>query len=607
MPDTIPTMDFLDDDPVDEPEQLASTESSSTSENELRILRTALFGKDYEELTEFKERLKDHHKYSESVAKVISEALSLRIAQDNTVANALAPTIQSALKTSIVENPQPVADALYPVMGPAIRKSISEALSQMMETFNQLLEQSFTLKSLLWRFEAWRTGRSFSEVVLLKSLVFQVEQVFLISRKDNTLLQQAALERVVTQDDEIQSETLSKIQDFIHSSLGKEGDTAELNTLKLKHLTIFFEYSSDMILAAVVRGAPPENIRRLLTTTLEFIQIKYASVLIEADADQHVFDGTQPLLQRCLKSQMQEKKSSHLPLYIVSLLLAIGLGYWAYNHHQNTLATEQAKSAAEMQAKAIASKQEKQWNTWLDRLRAEPGIAVINNSLENKQINLLVDPLAQSPEKLLHDLNADKAIVVNTQPYLSADDAIILSRTKQLLNPPKQVSLVVKKSRLLVSGKAPLEWADDLKSHWRQVVGLSQIDVRNLKTFDPNLPRLNAVKSKIESIQIPFDNNSILLSELANRRVEEVGLLLDKLIPLANKSNKSVQISVAGYSDKTGTEIINNKLSAQRMQIVKQKLIASGVSESLFAPTNSKTLRKLDERSVRFTVLLRSL
>jgi len=150
-----------------------NTSMTTPSPSDLATLRSLLLGKDYPELIALKEQLQDHNKYSQSIANVISEALAIRNEQDNSIANALAPTIQSALKQSIVENPKPVADALYPVMGPAIRKSISEALSQMMETFNQLLEQSFTVKSLMWRFEAWKTGRSFSEVVLLKHSRFR--------------------------------------------------------------------------------------------------------------------------------------------------------------------------------------------------------------------------------------------------------------------------------------------------------------------------------------------------------------------------------------------------------------------------------------------------
>ena len=59
----------------------------------------------------------------------------------------------------------------------------------MLENFNQLLEQSLSPKSLRWRFDAWRTGRSYSELVLLNTLEYEVEQVFLIHQETSLLIQ----------------------------------------------------------------------------------------------------------------------------------------------------------------------------------------------------------------------------------------------------------------------------------------------------------------------------------------------------------------------------------------------------------------------------------
>ena len=54
------------------------------------------------------------------------------------------------------------------------------------ESLNQTLEHTFSWRGLKWRFEALRTGKSFAEVVMLRSLVYRVEQLFLIHRKTNS-------------------------------------------------------------------------------------------------------------------------------------------------------------------------------------------------------------------------------------------------------------------------------------------------------------------------------------------------------------------------------------------------------------------------------------
>jgi hypothetical protein len=98
---------------------------NKATNNDLEKLRAILLGKDYDELIAFKENAQNHYKYSQSIAKVVSEALAIRSMQDDSVAETLAPTIQKALTRSIEKDPKPLADALYPVMGPAIRKSIN--------------------------------------------------------------------------------------------------------------------------------------------------------------------------------------------------------------------------------------------------------------------------------------------------------------------------------------------------------------------------------------------------------------------------------------------------------------------------------------------------
>ena len=85
-------------------------------------------------------------------------------------------------------------------MGPAIRKAIAEALRGLVQSLNQALEHSLSWRGIKWRIEALRTGRTFAEVVLSKTLVYRVEQVFLIHRESGLLLVQAVAPEVEAQD-----------------------------------------------------------------------------------------------------------------------------------------------------------------------------------------------------------------------------------------------------------------------------------------------------------------------------------------------------------------------------------------------------------------------
>jgi hypothetical protein len=78
--------------------------------------------------------------------------------------------------------PDRVSEALYPILGPAIRKAITNALATTVERINQTLESSLSWKGIQLRWEAYRTGVSFGELVMRSSLEYRVEQVFLIHR-----------------------------------------------------------------------------------------------------------------------------------------------------------------------------------------------------------------------------------------------------------------------------------------------------------------------------------------------------------------------------------------------------------------------------------------
>src|SRR6266571_4432102 len=71
-----------------------------------------------------------------------------------------------ALGSSVRRNPNTLIDILHPLIGPAIGKSIDATF----QSFNESLKHSLTWRGLKWRWEAWRTGTTFAEVVLRHTL-----------------------------------------------------------------------------------------------------------------------------------------------------------------------------------------------------------------------------------------------------------------------------------------------------------------------------------------------------------------------------------------------------------------------------------------------------
>ena len=120
-------------------------------------LRSLIVGPEQRQLRTIQSRLDDPATQARDVSRVLPVAMLLR-KDDPQMTRALAPTVEEAITASVRRNPRPLADALFPIFGPAIRKAIAASLSSMLESLNQTLEHSVSWRALQWRVTALRTG-----------------------------------------------------------------------------------------------------------------------------------------------------------------------------------------------------------------------------------------------------------------------------------------------------------------------------------------------------------------------------------------------------------------------------------------------------------------
>ena len=139
-----------------------------------------------------------------------------------------------------------------------------------------------------------RTGKPYAEIVLLRSLLYRVEQVFLIHRKTGLLLQYAAASTAETKDPEMVSGMLTAIQDFVQDSVsGAEGENLE--TVRMGDIAVVLTYGPDAILAGFVRGVPPAQFEpACFRTRWTSSKAKRRDALHEFDGDTSQFDSCRP-------------------------------------------------------------------------------------------------------------------------------------------------------------------------------------------------------------------------------------------------------------------------------------------------------------------------
>src|SRR5450755_1253984 len=260
----------------------------ASDDQPLAELRAILLGPDRQAWETMRQRLDNPSRRAEDVASVLADAVRLR--SDAKLRRALQPLLEEALHLSVQSNPRMLADALFPIFGKAIRKAIKSELDGMLQSLSRTLEQRFSWRSLQWRWESLRTRKAYAEIVLLRSLLYRVEQVFLIHRKTGLLLLHAAAKTAETKDPEMVSGMLTAIQDFVHDSVsGTEGENLE--TVRMGDIGVVLTYGPDAILSGFVRGVPPANLNRIFQSTLDGIERQKADALHSFKGETSEFDS----------------------------------------------------------------------------------------------------------------------------------------------------------------------------------------------------------------------------------------------------------------------------------------------------------------------------
>jgi len=524
-------------------------------------LRQLILAPEQEAIERLHQRVDDPASRTEDVGSVVAEAIQLRRKQggDEALSVALAPTIETALRESVRKDPATLADALFPVMGPAIRRSILETLRSFLESFNQVLDQSLSLKGLRWRFEALRTGRSFTEVALLHSLVFRVEQVFLIHKKTGLPIGHAVASAVAMQDPSLVSGMLSAIQDFVRDSFHTEQGQG-INRMNVGDLDVWIEEGPYAILACVIRGIAPRELRDRMAEVLENVHQEYSAQLDQFDGDTAWFTKVNSELSRCLEHRYKEdsKAKSFGFVYATAAVLVLLIGGW-------------------LGWRAI---QYSRWSRLVNTLREQPGFVVTSFGREHGKfvVRGMRDPLA-----------ADAALFVNTSDvnpadgefhwggYYALDDGIVEQRAKLILSPPSTAVFAVKSGVLLVSGVASATWVKEMKSRALLVPGIHSVELS--PELNPGRLAFNQAKSQIESAVVKFPTASAALSAAESQALRNVVGNIQSILQAADSLHQSVTLEVLGHTDSTGAERVNLDLSQRRADRVSWELGQLGIPE----------------------------
>jgi OOP family OmpA-OmpF porin len=575
----------------------ASSESIERAEApvpEFSDLRKLLLGEEQARIAELERRLDEIGITPEELAEHLPAAVAARTAQDQQLARSLAPTLQEAFGESVQRNPQQIAHAIFPIMGPAIRKAIAETMAGLVNTLNRAIEHSLSWRGLKWRIEAWRTGAPYAQIVIKHALVYRVEQVFLIHRETGLLLANAAAADLETQDADLISGMLTAIRDFVQDSFGTstEGDGG-LRTFSVGERTVLVEQGPRALLAAVVSGQPPASLLERVQATLETLHLQFGSVLARFDGDTAPFETAQPLLDELLETVLTTDRPStrgrapRIAWAAILIGLALLAGLWI----RSTV----------------------RWNRAVTALAAEPGIVLIEveRGLRTSRLVGLVDPLATDPGRLLNRMSIDTSRVeTQWQSFLSFEPEIVTERARQATNAPSGVAFELMRDTLFATGTAAFDWVQRTRTASALLPGVSHIDVSRV---EPTLPNdLAVLKQEIEDQRILFEIGSAALVSPADDLIAGIATGIREMLTIGGDRGYEVSVELIGRSDTTGTNETNRVLSLQRANVVRASLATLGVPRPLLRatgrgtsdpiPSSDPDTRAAVNRSVSFSI-----
>jgi len=551
--------------------------------DELSELRYLLLGPERRQLAEIQHQIEHLGAVSvEDVAAVLPQAVMTSARTNRQLHEALLPVIEEDIGLSAKRNPRTLADVLFPVMGPAIRKAIREAISGMIDSLNDTLEHSVSPRGVQWRLEAMRSGKSFAEVVFLHTMLYRVEQVFLIHRDTGLLLQHAATpmaERTGKEPDVV-SGMLTAIQDFVRESFVTK-DAESLETLKMGDVTIWIERGPIATVAGIVRGHAPHDLRQIFQEALGEIHREQLDALRSFDGDSSEFTMARPHLEGCLqfqvnpKEQAREAQKKVSPAFVLGAILLALLGVWAVFHFRA----------------------EWRWNGYLDRLAREPGLIITEarSGWTSYQVDGLRDPLAADPAALIKDTNLDPDDVVSRwRPYQSLDSRFVLQRAQRLLAPPATVSLkMTADGTLAASGVAARSWIDHARTVAPALSGVSAYD--DEQVVDAEWQEVIKLRDQAQTINVQFPEGGDRPQAAMNAQIDALAATLRRLVDLAASTRRHLSLEIIGHTDGSGAEALNRQLSvrrAERLRAALQARLPAGVPMTVRGVSSAEPLRR---------------
>ncbi len=523
--------------------------------DEIQRLRELLAVADADSQAQIKQRVDALEQGFAELPAALPEALQQADQRGPQLAAALETPLHRSIEHLARKRRDLLAHALYPVLGPAIRKAVTEALRQLVENLNRLLESTFTVRGMRWRLESWRSGVPYAQVALRHLLRYSVEHLFLVQNGSGLLLARAQQTELVGRDTDAVAAMLTAIRDFSRDS-GLAPEDSELHEVSLGEHLLRLYPGPEAYLTAAISGAPGSEIDASLAELLEQIHVAAESSLVAGEANSLLDSKLKAWLEQSGQAQaLREEAAPARPWFglmalvalIGMLLLYTGEGLWTQHQAAGLAAVFDAEPGFEVRVERAG------WRSL--RLRG------------------LRDPLARTATEVAAEHAWSGPLQLNLKPYLALDDVLQRRRLIEGLDPPSTVQLELRDGRLSLLGQASAAWIEQSRSRLASWPGLLDTNyaVRPVEQAPPPEPSRaqDPAPEPIVSWDIGFDPGATSADATA---------ILDDVHRHYLRMSGQLVLRIEAETDGVGSLQVNQQLALERADWVMQELLQRGVA-----------------------------
>lgn len=484
------------------------------------------------------------------------------------LSQAISPVVAEALGGAIQRDRGSIAEALAPVMGPGIRKAISDAMRGLMDDINRIVEQSLTLRSLRWRWEAMRTGVPFAQVALQHSFRYKVDHLLLIDNHSSELLMARSAPGIASLDRDAVAGMLSAITDFVVDTMqgGSRHDAGLASATIGEHLVQVYE-GSDVRIALFLQGAPSRSLAEDVWQCLASIERLTPEPDFQTDGGWHLaaeaaIDNIS--LEGSSRADPAKGRPPRSWLWVMLLLAVLtGIAWFAFER----------------------------WNQSVERtaiwaqVEQQPGWVPLKLELSDGwQLSVLRDPDAVTAAhfKKHVSLSARRPVGIKERAFLSMEPVIVLARAHRVLQPPEALNLELKGDTLVITGEVQNDWLISLGAQPLAIAGVVRLDLENVRPLgDEWLEQLSNIKDSLNSVFFVLEPGETIGSPDLQTELDVVLNLSLKAVELATELDREIRLRIYGWSDPTGPTELNRQLRMQRAEWLSDQLALAGVPAHL--------------------------